>query len=67
MENTELNDSELLDCREQYLNAGRSLARAYEELKRGDLAEDLLKEFAYYLDNAGSELNRLWKEHGKRK
>ena len=67
LENTRFNDSELLDCREQYLNAGRALIGAYEELKSKELAEEQLKDFAYYLDNAGVELNRLWKKYGNRR
>ena len=67
MENTDYNDSELLNCREQYLNAGRALARAYESLMSSDIANEHLKDFSYYLDNAGAELNRLWKEYGNRK
>jgi hypothetical protein len=65
LENTEFVDSELLECREQYLNAGRALEKAFECQKRGDPLDESMKEYLYYMDNGASELTRLWKEYGK--
>jgi hypothetical protein len=67
LDSSDFIESELLNCREQYLNAGRVLALAYTALETGDEAEAHLKEFSYYLDNASGELNKLWKEQGNRK
>lgn len=65
LENTDFTDSELLECRDHYLNAGRSLKKALDAQKDGAPMDEFLKEYQYSMDSGASELTRLWKEYGK--
>jgi hypothetical protein len=60
LENTDFIESEFANCRDQYILAGRSLVKGYEDMARGGNGQPHLTEFQYHLDNGSIELKHIW-------
>ncbi len=66
LEETEFIESELVNCRDEYLRAGKALLKAYEAAEKND-PDDIrdFAEYTYYAQTAREELNRLWQRHNE--